>query len=349
MPALAIADGLRRRRPELDAVLVGAERGIEATLLPQRDFRFHLLPFEPIYRREWWRNLRWPLIALDLLRRLDRLFESERPVLVLGTGGYASGPTVWSAARRGLPTAIQEQNAFPGFATRRLSRRVRHVYLGLPEARGALTPGPHTEIFDTGNPITPPDRTRRQAALARFGLHDDRPVVLVTGGSQGAQAINEATAGWIESGGADRVVLLWATGRRTYQQFAHLSRPPAVQVFDFLDPMADAYSVASLVVARAGMMTGAELCAWGLPSILVPLPTAAADHQTRNAEALEAAGAARMLRQADLTPASLTRAVTDLLEHRSTRELMANRARERGRPQALDTILSHLLTLVGGR
>jgi UDP-N-acetylglucosamine--N-acetylmuramyl-(pentapeptide) pyrophosphoryl-undecaprenol N-acetylglucosamine transferase len=349
MPALAIADGLRRRRPDLEPVLVGAERGIEATLLPQRDFRYHLLPFEPIYRRQWWRNLRWPFIAFDLLRRLDRLFETERPVLVLGTGGYASGPTVWSAGRRGLPTAIQEQNAYPGFATRRLSRRVCQVYLGLPEARSLLHPGPSTEVFDTGNPITPPDPARRQSALGRFGLHDDRPVVLITGGSQGAQAINQATAGWITSGGADRVILLWATGQRSYAQFAHLSRPPAVQVFGFLDPMADAYSVASLVVARAGMMTGAELCAWGLPSILVPLPTAAADHQTGNAEALETAGAARMLRQADLTPASLARTVADLLEHPTARDAMANRARERGRPEALDAILSHLLTLFRGR
>ena len=138
MPAPAIAARLRAQRPDLEPVLVGAERGIEATLLPTRDFRYHLLPVEPIYRRQWWKNVRWPAVAWGLLRRLGGLFAEEQPVAVIGTGGYASGPAVWWAARRGIPTALQEQNAFPGVVTRLLSRRVRHVYLGLPEARSRL-------------------------------------------------------------------------------------------------------------------------------------------------------------------------------------------------------------------
>ncbi len=134
MPALAIAQALRERAPGVEPVLVGAVRGVEARLLPTRDFRYHLLPSEPIYRRTWWRNSRWPLIAGRLLRDVGRLFDAERPDAVLGTGGYASAPVVWWAARHGIPTAVQEQNAYPGLATRWLSRRVRHVYLGL---RGA--------------------------------------------------------------------------------------------------------------------------------------------------------------------------------------------------------------------
>jgi UDP-N-acetylglucosamine--N-acetylmuramyl-(pentapeptide) pyrophosphoryl-undecaprenol N-acetylglucosamine transferase len=156
MPALAIAGALERTDSGIQPVLVGAVRGVEATILPSRDFRFHLLPSEPIYRRTWWKNVRWPLIAGALLRRIDRLFDQERPVAVLGTGGYASAPVVWWAARHGIPTAIQEQNAYPGLATRWLSRRVRHVYLGLPEARRALRFGRATRVFDTGHPITPP-------------------------------------------------------------------------------------------------------------------------------------------------------------------------------------------------
>ena len=156
MPALAIAEGLRQRRPELEPVLVGAERGLEATLLPSRGVRYHLLSVEPLYRRQWWKNLRWPLLALRVRRQVNQLLDSERPLAVLGTGGYASGPVVWYAAQRGIPTAIQEQNAFPGFATRRLSSRVRQVYLGIPEARERLKLGPQTQVFDTGNPITHP-------------------------------------------------------------------------------------------------------------------------------------------------------------------------------------------------
>ena len=345
MPALAIAAELRRQAPELEPVLVGAERGIEARLLPTREFRFHLLPAEPIYRRQWWKNVRWPFLAARLLRRTAALLAQETPLAVLGTGGYASAPVVWLAARRGIPTAIQEQNAFPGFATRRLAGKVRHIYLGLPEARARLAAGPQTAVFDTGNPITPPDPSGRAAALAKFGIPAGRPVVLVTGGSQGANAINEATAGWLARGGGKGSVVLWTTGTGSYQRWAELHRPPEVQIFAFLDPMVAAYAVADLVVARAGMMTGAELCAWGLPSILIPLPTAAADHQTHNARALEAAGAARCLLQRDLTPDSLGAAVSELLGDSQRRQSMARAARRRGRPGASGEIVSRLLTL----
>ena len=350
MPALAIATRLRERRPEIEPVLVGAERGIEAQLLPKRDFRYHLLPAEPIYRRQWWKNFRWPVVAGRLLSRLSDLFESEQPLAVVGTGGYASGPAVWFATRRRLPTAIQEQNAYPGLVTRLIASRVRHIYLGLPEARARLKPGRGTQVFDTGNPIAPPDPSRRPAALARFGLAPDRsraPVLLVTGGSQGAVAINQAIAAWIDSGAAAGVTVLWAAGRGTYPQFASYHRPPQVQVFDFLDPIADAYAVADLVVARAGMMSGAELCAWGLPSVLIPLPTAAEDHQRYNAEALASAGAARMILQRDLTPESLNGVLSELLADPDRRQAMSRAALARGKPAASDEIVSYLLTLLG--
>jgi UDP-N-acetylglucosamine--N-acetylmuramyl-(pentapeptide) pyrophosphoryl-undecaprenol N-acetylglucosamine transferase len=347
MPALAIAAELRRQRPDIEPVLVGAERGIERTLLPTRDFRYRLLPAEPLYRRQWWKNWRWPLVAAKLVRSVGQLLDAEQPVAVLGTGGYASAPVVYLAARRGIPTAIQEQNALPGLASRLVSRRVRHIYLGAPEARGHLRLGHDTEVFDTGNPITPPDSARAGAARLRFGLDGAEPVVLVTGGSQGAVALNEATAEWIAAGGNRGVTLLWATGKGSYERFRHLNAPPRVQVFDFLDPIADAFAVADLVVGRAGMMTCAELCAWGLPSILIPLPTAADDHQTSNARALEASGAARMLVQSELTPESLGREVRRLVGSPEERAAMAAAASRRGRPTASVDIVSHLLTLPG--
>lgn len=345
MPALALAEALRERAPDIEPVLVGAVRGIEARLLPTRDFRFHLLPSEPIYRRTWWKNVRWPLIAGHLLREIGRVFREERPVAVLGTGGYASAPVVWWATRHGIPTAIQEQNAYPGLATRLLSRRVRHVYLGLPEARSLLRFGTQTAVFDTGNPIAPPTPARRAAALARFGLDGTRPAVLVTGGSQGALALNRAVAGWLDAGWPGGVDLIWVTGRGTCAEFAGRHRPPAVQVIDFLDPMADGYAVADVVVSRAGMITVAELCAWGLPGVIVPLPTAAADHQTHNARVLAEAGAAVMVLQSELTPARLSREVGGLLTDRARRDAMAARALGRGRPRAADEIVSRLLTL----
>ena len=345
MPALAIAEALRRRSPDVEPVLVGAVRGVEARLLPTRDFRFHLLPSEPIYRRTWWRNVRWPLIMGKLLRAVSAVFDAEQPAAVLGTGGYASGPVVWWATRHGVPTAVQEQNAYPGLATRLLSRRVRQIYLGLPEARRLLRFGAATEVFDTGNPIAPPTPERRAGALVHFGLDGSRPVVLVTGGSQGALAINRAVAGWLDAGGPSGADLIWVTGRGTYEEFASRHRPPAVQVVDFLDPMADGYAVADLVVSRAGMITVAELCAWGLPSLLIPLPTAAADHQTHNGRVLAEAGAAAVLAQSELTPQRLGETVESMLGDRVARGVMAAKALARGRPHAAAEIVSRLLTL----
>ena len=346
MPALAIATALQEQAPQVEPILIGATRGVEARILPSRDFRFHLLPTEPIYRRAWWRNFRWPFVAGRLLREVARVFETERPAAVLGTGGYASGPVVWWAARHGIPTAIQEQNAYPGLASRWLSRRVQHVYLGLPEARRLLRFGKHTRVFDTGNPITPPWPDRRSEAAPKFGLVGSRPVILVTGGSQGARAINRAVAGWLDSGGPGDAALIWVTGRATYDEFAGYHRPPEVQVLDFMDPMGDGYAVADLVVSRAGMITVAELCAWGLPNILVPLPTAAADHQTHNARVLAEAGASLMLPQVELTADRLRDVITALLSDPARRKEMGERALARGKPQAAREIVSNLLTLI---
>jgi UDP-N-acetylglucosamine--N-acetylmuramyl-(pentapeptide) pyrophosphoryl-undecaprenol N-acetylglucosamine transferase len=346
MPALAIAAAIEALGDGLEPVLVGAMRGVEATILPTREFRYHLLPSEPIYRRAWWKNVRWPLLAGRLLRGVDELLKAERPGAVLGTGGYASAPVVWRAAHAGLPTAIQEQNAYPGLATRWLSRRVRHVYLGLPEARTLLRFGSRTQVFDTGNPIVPPTPERKADAMRLFGLRPGSPVLLVTGGSQGALAINRAVAGWLEDGGPGDASVIWVTGRGTHDEFSRFHRPPQIHVVDFLDPMADGYAVADLVVSRAGMITVAELCAWGLASILIPLPTAAADHQSHNARVLADAGAATLLPQTELTSDRLSREVSRLLSEDGTRTAMANQARARGKPGAAAEIVSNLLTLL---
>lgn len=349
MPALAIADAIAQVRPGTHVALAGARRGVEAELLPSRQYPHTLLPVEPIYRRQWWKNLRWPVTAIRVVRDTRRLLDAEQPTVVVGTGGYASGPVVWLAARRGIPTAIQEQNAGPGFATRRLAGVVREVYLGVPEARQALRPGRRTEVIDTGNPITPPDRGvgRRARARNRFFVTGSLPVVVVTGGSQGSLALNQQVAGWLDSGGGHGLQLLWAVGRATGSRFRQYHKPPFVQVFEFIDPMADAWAVADLAVARAGMMTIAELCAWGIPSVLVPLPTAAQDHQTANARVMADAGAAVHLPQRNLAPGVLGAEITRLLGDPVFRTAMAECALSRGKPDAAAQIAARILALSG--
>ena len=179
----------------------------------------------------------------------------------------------------------------------------------------------------------PVEPARVDDALRAAGIAPDRrPQTLAVGE-------------WLDQGGPRGADLLWVTGRGTYDQFAAHHRPPAVQVIDFLDPMADGYAVADVVVSRAGMITVAELCAWGLPSVLVPLPTAAADHQTHNARVLAEAGASALIPQADLTAGTLAAAIESLLGDGARREDMAARARARGRPNAAADIVSKILTL----
>jgi UDP-N-acetylglucosamine--N-acetylmuramyl-(pentapeptide) pyrophosphoryl-undecaprenol N-acetylglucosamine transferase len=346
MPALALARAAAAAG--FEPVLVGAERGIEARILRSYPFRFHLLPLEPLYRRQWWRNLRWPLIAVRAWRAAGQVLATERPAIVVGTGGYAAGPVVWRAQRAGIPTALQEQNAFPGIATRLLARGARQLYLGFPEAGTRLHAGARTEVFAFGNPIAPPPREPldRGAALATFGLDAARPAVLVFGGSQGARALNQAVAGALTEGRLTNVNVLWSTGTAHHIRYAPLAVSGRVVVREFIDPMAPAYAAADLAVCRAGAMTIAELCAWGKASVLVPLPTAAADHQTANAHALAAAGAAVLLLERDLSPEALAQLVQNLLGDRERLALLSAAARSRGRPDAARVIMSKILTLV---
>src|SRR5437870_1117379 len=346
MPALALAQALQDAGKGIEPVLVGAERGIEAQVLPRYPFRHHLLPMEPIYRRTWWYNVRWLLIAGRAWRAVGRVLEAEQPAIVIGTGGYAAGPVVWRAQQRRLPTVLQEQNAFPGLATRWLARRARQVHLGFPEARERLRVGPHTAVFALGNPIRTPEPGSRDAALVDFGLAPERPTLLVFGGSQGAQAINYAVAGALERRLLDGINVVWGTGTAHAEALARYTAPGRVVVRGFFDPMAPAYRAADLVVARAGAMTVAELCAWGKPSILVPLPTAAADHQTYNARALAEAGAAMHLPEQELSPHVPGEQVTRLLADRFRLDALAARARAPGHPHASRELVSRILTIV---
>jgi UDP-N-acetylglucosamine--N-acetylmuramyl-(pentapeptide) pyrophosphoryl-undecaprenol N-acetylglucosamine transferase len=347
MPALVLAQTFSEMRPDARVVLVGAVRGIESQILPRYHFPFRLLPIEPLYRRAWWRNARWPVVAWRVWQATGELLARESPAVVVGTGGYAAGPVLWRAQRAGLPTVLQEQNAYPGLTTRWLAPRARQIHLGFPEAAARLHPGPDTVVLAPGNPIREPlVDDAREGALAAFGLDPARPTVLLFGGSQGARALNYAAAAALEHGGLDTVNLLWGTGlvhAATYERYAV---PGRVVVQGFFDPITRAYRVADLVVCRAGAMTTAELCAWGKASVLVPLPSAAADHQLHNARALEAAGAAVLLEESRLTARSLAAIVCELAGDAARRGSLAAAAAARGRPNAAREIVSSILTLV---
>lgn len=346
MPALAIAEALRALRPEVEPVLVGARRGVEAELLPRRPYRFHLLPAEPLYRQQWWKNARWIALAPRLYAACRTLLATERPAVVVGTGGYAAAPVLLAARASGLPCVLQEQNAVPGLTTRWFAKSALQIHLGFPEAAPRLRPGTRTHVMVFGNPVAPlPQGLDRRVARERLGLPASGPVAFVFGGSQGSGALNRATAGILDQRLLAGVAVCWSTGAAQWDQYRHYDRPPQVHVRPFWDPIAEAYRASDVVVARAGAMTTAELCAYGLPAVLVPLPTAAADHQTMNAEALAAAGAARHLAEVDLTPSVLVGHVRPILDDPILAQRMAQAALGRGAPDASRRIAEAILSL----
>src|SRR2546425_81525 len=268
------------------------------------------------------------------------------PALALARGAADQGhDVVLVGASRGIEAQILPRHPFPGLTTRLLARGARQVHLGFPEARLRLAPGKRTQVFVFGNPITPPGPMDARAARVEFGLPAEGRTILVFGGSQGARALNETIARVLQHGLLGDVNLLWGTGATHVHRYAPLAVPGRVVVQGFFDPIGSAYVAANLVVARAGAMTVSELCAWGKASVLVPLPTAAADHQTFNARALANAGASVLLLEREFTAEAFSKTVVPLAHDDNQLDALARSARGRGHPNAARTILEKVLEL----
>jgi UDP-N-acetylglucosamine--N-acetylmuramyl-(pentapeptide) pyrophosphoryl-undecaprenol N-acetylglucosamine transferase len=346
-PGLAIARALVRLDPAVQPVFVGALRGIEKSVLPGTGFPHLLLDLHPLYRATPWQNWRTIRGALSAWRRLGALVRAERPAAVVGTGGYAAGVALAYAALHHIPIVQQAGDSHPGLTARAFRRWTREYYLAFPEA-GRVIGGDPARHLDTGAPIEPPPRPRPDRAAARraWGLPEQGgQVLLIYGGSQGSRAINLVVADWVRRGLPDDLSLIWMTGTASFAEFAALDGA-RVKVREYLSPIADAYAAADLALVRAGAMTTAELFAWEIPAVLVPLPTAAADHQTVNARTLEAAGAAIHLPQAALTVDRLDATIRGLLRDPAAMRRLADGARARARPAAAETIARRVRELM---
>ncbi len=347
-PGLAIARALKKADPRAEPFFIGARRGVERDVLPQLGFAFELLDLHPFYRSRPWQNWKTVRGATSAWRMIAAEVRSEPPVCVVGTGGYASGVTLAYAALHHIPFVLQEQNTYPGMTARFFSRFAAQVHLGFPEARRYLSPSKRTEVFDSGNPIEPPpaDAFEKAPARAKWGFPTSGgKVLLVYGGSQGSKAMNDVVAAWVDHGLPPDLFVIWATGKANYDGLVHYESNQ-VKVRAYIAPISEAYRAADFALSRAGAMATAELCAWGIPSIVVPLPTAAADHQTANAKALADAGAAEMIRQTDLNTATLSTAVESMLANPAKLSTMRAKALERARPTAAADIAQHILRLV---
>ena len=351
-PALTLADALSSLRSDVRPFFVGARRGVEARVLPERGVEHELLPVQGLKRGRLVDNLSVLRKLTTSLGELVAIFRELRPELVVVTGGYAAAPAGLVAAMMRIPLVVQEQNAVPGLTSRLLSLWAQEVHLAFPEARAHLPWPARREARVSGNPVRPPTDLPRREAVERFGLDSDGFVVLVLGGSQGSLALNRALLQIVEGVVEGRLPrpghaqLLWATGPdhedEVRERLAALGEPRWVRAIGYIREIPDALAAADLAVSRGGAMATAEFLAWGLPAVLVPLPTSAADHQSRNADALAAVGAAVHMPEEDLTPDLLWNEVVRLVRNPFQLSGMASAARKRGRPHAARDIARHL-------
>ena len=346
-PGIAIARTLVRLEPRVQPFFIGAERGIERQVLPTTEFPHLLLDLHPLYRAQPWANWRTLRGAVGAWRAVGALDRREHPRLVVGTGGYAAGVALAYAVVRHIPIVQQAGDSHPGLTARAFRRWTRETYLAFPEAARVLGGDP-AQLIDTGAPIEPPPSPRpdRRVARAKWGFPAEQGrVLLIYGGSQGSRAMNLVVADWVRGVVPEDLHVIWMTGKASYGEFASLDGG-RVRVREYLSPIAEAYAAADLALVRAGAMTTAELFAWGIPAIVVPLPTAAADHQTHNARALAAAGAAIHLPQAELTVDRLDREVRSLLSDPTAMARLAAGASQRARPDAAESIARRILRLI---
>ena len=344
-PGLAIADALTALRPELNIRFIGAQRGIERTVLPGTSWPHTLLDLHPLYRAAPWQNWKTARGLATAFSGIGELARKNPPIGALGTGGYAAGALLGYSRLNAVPYFLQEQNAVAGLTVRFFSGMARATYLGFPESAATLPAGARSRAIVTGNPIAPPPSPLPPRALARqtFGFADVvNRVLLVFGGSQGSRAINDAVADWLPRGLPPRWGVIWVTGRNEFERLkGHAS--DRVHVVAYQQAMAEAYAAADLAVSRSGAMSTAELCAWGIPMILIPLPSAAADHQTQNAAALAEANAAKLIVQSALVSGALMKALADLCGDDSLLATMGVSARARARVDAAQAIAKHIL------
>ena len=358
-PALAIADALRAQRSDVRAVFVGATRGLEARILPERGEDHHLLPVRGIDRARLASSWRVVPALCSSLYSVAQLFRRLRPEAVVVTGGYAGTPAGLVAGMLGVPLLLQEQNSVPGLATRALSRFADIIHVAFPEAIERLPRSVRDRVRQSGNPVRAASPRSRAEARSLFALPADALVGLVTGGSQGSLALNEfilqAIEGVVANGLSrpERLQLLWSAGSKHHDvvaaRLARLGDPPWVHVLPYIEDMPSALAAADLAVTRSGAMTTSELLNQGLPAVLVPLPTAAANHQAHNAMALAQAGAAVVVSQPHLTGELLWAEVVRLAEDEATLADMRAAALRRARPDAASEIAADVERLLATR
>jgi UDP-N-acetylglucosamine--N-acetylmuramyl-(pentapeptide) pyrophosphoryl-undecaprenol N-acetylglucosamine transferase len=348
-PAITMAKEFKARVPRSQLVFVGTKEGLEKRIVPRYGFKLLFVQTRGISRSSYLSNL---LLVFHLVKgfyQALKVLKQERPNLVVGTGGYVSFPVVVLAALRSIPTMIQEQNSYPGISTRILAHFADRVCLSFSESAEYFSGKSKLKVI--GNPIREDLISReRSRALKSFGLEEGKKTIFIFGGSQGAHAVNMVFLQCLDLPKFQWQVL-WQTGEADFPKISGKAGGKAIRcaVYPFIEDMGSAYAASDLVVSRAGALSLAEITACGKPSILIPFPFAAADHQRHNAEALQNEGAARVILQKDLTAERLSDEICLLLSNEAELRQMSEKSKRMGKPEATSLLVDEMERLLKKR
>jgi UDP-N-acetylglucosamine--N-acetylmuramyl-(pentapeptide) pyrophosphoryl-undecaprenol N-acetylglucosamine transferase len=327
-PAVSIANALREINPEVDILFVGAEGRMEMEKVPAAGYRIVGLPVVGLQRKLTFKNISFIPKLLKSIRLASAIVKEFKPDVVVGVGGYASGPILRVAQRKEIPTLIQEQNSYAGITNRLLAKKAKAICVAY---EGMEKYFPAERIVITGNPVRQGLDSlmpKAKEALEFFNIPTNSRVILVVGGSLGARTINQSILADVERFEEQKdTILIWQTGKLYYHDIkAQLdaNKLDSIRLYDFINRMDLAYSAADLVISRAGACTISELCLVGKPAILVPSPNVAEDHQTKNAKALEMREAAVLISDFDAPIKLVSKALELIYSIEQLNELAEN-------------------------
>ncbi len=350
-PAIAIANALKKIDANVDILFIGAEGKIEMEKVPKAGFKIEALPIMGFHRKLTLRNLAFPFKLIKSLLKARKIIKNFQPDVVIGTGGYASGPALKMANRLGIPTVLQEQNSYAGVTNRLLAQKASAICVAYD---GLSKFFPSEKLAVTGNPVRKDliiDKNEIAFAKAHFGLDENKKTILVMGGSLGARTINramDAAKEWIAQ--REDIQVIWQMGRLYEDDFMKCPTAllPNVYPMVFIDRMDFAYAVADVAVCRAGALTISELMVAGVPSVLVPSPNVAEDHQTNNAMALVNSGAALMVKDVDAKEKMWGETIK-LLDDDDLRKKLKTKLLQMAKPNADDEIAQIAVAVSQGK
>lgn len=343
-PALALIDALKAHDPQAEVLYVGTHRGLESRIVPERGIDFKTIKIQGFKRSLSLQNVKTVWLFLKSVGTARKYIKAFKPDVVVGTGGYVSGAVVFAASQMHIPTVIHEQNSVVGVTNKFLSHFVDKIGISFESARSQF---PAKKVVMTGNPRAQQvANIEKTAALKGLGLQDDQPTALIFGGSRGAARINQATVAAIPELNQRPYQTLFVTGQVHYDKIKNglgqTPLAPNVKIVPYIKNMPAILPEIETILGRAGATSIAEITALGIPSILVPSPYVTNDHQTKNAQSLVDAGAAQLVKEADLTAATLLTALDSLMLHADARQTMAKHAKQLGMPDAADQLLNVL-------